>query len=395
MDGNSIQSESSAADEIAGPAGELLSLDDLLRITRRKSAEGRRQRTDAMRAVCWGARVEPVIQDIAVMAEIIRSLVHETEMSIRVRLAARLSERADTPETLLVELGNEAFKIAHPVLARSESLLDDELMEAVQFRTTEYQLSNRPPNVQPPDAKSGTENHATHGMEAASAEDGASPPPDDTRDRLTAPSQRGDAPRKPRIRRQDLGPALTRRLHWWVAAAIRSHVLVTYEVSPATLDNAVEDAVRAVLSSHSAPSTNAISGDRPSGRPNAPSSTDPRLLVRLLRDGEIMLFISQFAKMTGLRYRLVRRFLFEADGIGLAIACKAVNIAKTDFASICRIGLQAAAGGAPVDREVAAAVGLFNRISPDAAVAMLCLWRRDQEYLNALRLLDEPGATIY
>lgn len=392
MDGNSAKLHDPSA-EPAAPADEMLSLCDLVRITRKKSAEGRRQRFDTMRAVCWGARLEPIIEDIAVMAEIIRDLVHETEMSIRLRLAARLAERAETPDALLMELGNEALEIAHAVLAQNESLLDDELMEAVQFRAKEYQLSHQVLNDRRGDADAPDDDMAP-AEDPASPAAGRPPLPEDTRDYLAAQTQRLDALRKPRLRRQDIGHGLNRRLHWWVAAALRRHIMASYEIPTVTLDESIEDAVQAILSNDQTPDKSTTDDPSSPRRLSTQSNTDPRLLVRLLRDGEITLFISLFSRMTGLRYRLVRRFLFEPDGVGLAIACKAVGIAKTDFASICRVGLQAAARGVAVDDEVAGAVNLFNHIDRDAAEAMLCLWRRDQEYLNALRLLDQPSVRI-
>ena len=66
-----------------------------------------------------------------------------------------------------------------------------------------------------------------------------------------------------------------------------------------------------------------------------------RLLVQLLRQGEVALFEALFAKMSGVRVRLLRRLLFEPGGEALAIVCRAIAIDKPDFATIFMLSRRA------------------------------------------------------
>jgi hypothetical protein len=86
---------------------------------------------------------------------------------------------------------------------------------------------------------------------------------------------------------------------------------------------------------------------------------------------------------------LIRRFIQELGGEGLAIACKGMGIGKSDFVSLFLLARQARPGEKIVDpAETAGTVALFDRINADTAQKVLSRWRLDPDYLYALRQVE-------
>ena len=116
-------------------------------------------------------------------------------------------------------------------------------------------------------------------------------------------------------------------------------------------------------------------------------------MIRVLRQGEIPLFEAMFAKHLGLRPRLLQRFLVEPGGEALAVACKGgIGMLKDDFATIFMLTRKARFGKRVISpSELNRILELYDRVGLEAARAMLDRWRRDPEYLNAIRILKKTG----
>jgi hypothetical protein len=81
--------------------------------------------------------------------------------------------------------------------------------------------------------------------------------------------------------------------------------------------------------------------------------------------------------------------VFEPGGEGLAIACRAVDISKVDFASIFLLSRSARPGDKIVDpSELTRVLDLYDRIKLDTAHKVVEHWRLDPDYLFALKQLN-------
>jgi len=94
--------------------------------------------------------------------------------------------------------------------------------------------------------------------------------------------------------------------------------------------------------------------------------------------------------MTGLRTNLIRRLVFEPGGEGLAIACRAADITKPDFASIFLLSRSARPGDKVVDpNEASRVLNFFDRIVPKTARKVVERWHLDPNFLFALKQINE------
>lgn len=352
--------------------------DELVDLARNKSKAGRAQLITAITDLYTGTNRRLTASDRAQMSNIIRSLIHEVEVSVRRALAEHLSANEAVPKDLLLTLANEHIDVAFPILVNCQALTDPDLIEVIQYRTMEHQLAiaMRPrlsEEVSHALVETGNEEVIVTLLDNETASIA-----DHTLERLVDESGHIERFHEPLARRYDLPRHMVKKLYWLVSAALREHLVRQFDIDPNTLDDTIDDAVHGILdgntTAHRAP----------------PAPADSDLLMRYLNTGKIPLFVDLFGTMTGLPSHLVRRLLFEPGGEGLAMACRAVGLDKHTFASIFLKVRQGRLGDHQVNPdEVRNAVDFFGQLTQAPAQKVLSRWRKDPEYLNTLRLIEE------
>ena len=125
--------------------------------------------------------------------------------------------------------------------------------------------------------------------------------------------------------------------------------------------------------------------ERLAARLKEAESITPRVLITVLRRGQIRLFQILFGTLSGLDLAAVRNMMTEPGGETLALTCRALGVEKANFASIFLLSRAARPGEQIVDpRELSRVLALFDRLTLSAAVAVLDGWRQDPEYLMSL-----------
>ena len=361
----------------------------LLKMAGDKTAAGRKALVDAVSDLFFGNQDVLSDREKALMTDILRQIVHDVEMSVRRELAKRLADRNNVPRDLVVTLANDDIEVAHPVLLDSELLHDTDLIEIIHHRTLEHQLAiamRKSLNESVTDAlaETGNEDVIKTMLKNANARISKG-----TMAYLVDQSKRVDTYQNPLMKRPELEPELAKRMYWWVSAALRKHIVENFDVDPTELDDTLEDTVKQAIGKAAADRDKAQTPMDLADRLAESDEITPRLLVQILRQGEVPLFEALFAKLTGLRMRLVRRMLFEPGGEALAIACKAVDIDKPTFASLFLLSRKARSDEEVVNqRELTRVLELFDQIKVESAKAVLKKWRRDPGYLDAIRSLD-------
>jgi len=124
---------------------------------------------------------------------------------------------------------------------------------------------------------------------------------------------------------------------------------------------------------------------------DALAETGNATVIQTLRKGKVAMFESLFAQLTGLRSKLVRRFVFEPGGEGQAIACKSVSMSKPDFGSIFLLSRSARPGDKKVDPdEVTTALTFYDHIKPETAQKVVARLKLDPDYLYAIKQVETP-----
>ena len=367
-------------------------LKDLVRLSRDKSIAGRTALADTVSDLFFGDRGLLSEQERAIMSDILRQLIHDVEMSVRKKLAERLSQLDYAPHDLVHALANDAIEVAHPILVGSDVLHDADLVEIIRHRTLEHQLAitlRKSLSEDVSDALVETGDESVIASLLKNSQAGISAR---TMEYLVEQSARVDSYRNPLVRRSDLNPELAKRMCNWVSGALRKHIIENFSIDPSELDDSIEGSVQDVLEGHdtdrkTSPTRELAQEILKSG------DVAPEMLIDLLRDGEVSLFEAVLGKLTELRPTLLRRLIYEPGGEGLAIVCRATGMEKSCFASIFLLSRQVRPGSKETDAAVLGRVlDLYERIEPEAASAILKRWRRDPQYLDVLRQIEEASA---
>jgi len=324
-------------------------------------------------------------KDRSTMSDIVHQLIKQVEEPVRRAVAERLSKAPDVPRDLVLDLANDTIDVAYPILINSEALRDDELIEIVQYRTMEHQVAiARRPNI----GKRVSEVLIwTKNEEVISnlLENDTAQISEESLGEVVDAARTVESFRQPLVNRKDLSPQLAEKLYWSVSAALREHIAERFDVDLTTLDDAIEGATVDVLRGDLGRGINVTS---PLPLDTDVSDSDVESLLYLVRQAQILDFVSRFSALANLRAPLIRRLLFETGGEGLAIACKAVGIPQWAFIEMFIFFRQGRLGEKIVENdEVPNAMAFYEKLAKEDALATINRWRRNEGYLNALRLV--------
>jgi uncharacterized protein (DUF2336 family) len=364
----------------------------LIGLARDKSVESRKRLVAVVSDIFFSDQAILTEYERALITDILHKLIYELAVPVREALGALLSEDESMPRAVLRALADDEIEIAAPILLNNEALLDVELIEVVRHRALEHQLMlamRRAPLAMAADPA----------LEPADGDliqellEGGDPKLVDATMAYLLEQTRGvDSFQEPILRREDLSERLAKKMVFWILAALRQHVLDRFDIDLTALDDGIEAAADDM--------GERLNGERDRGRgdrsaelasalANAGQLT-PGRLIQAMRQGEVSLFIAMLARLTGLRLPLVRRLLFEPGGEGLVVACRALGFDKAIVASIFLLCRRARPGDWAADpRELSRVLALYDRVQPAAAHAVLARWRRDPDFLYAIKTVEE------
>ena len=364
-------------------------LQELLRLAQEIASASRRALLSTV-ADLFGERPEVLTErERALMSDILSKLLREVESAVRRDLAARLAERSDTPQDLLLHLANDESELVRPALMEAEVLKDAELIEVVAHRTLQHQLAIAMRRMASAEVADGLLEANSTDVIKALLEDPNPKVSEATMDYLVEESRRVDSYQEPLVKRESLEPALAGRLNLWVAAALRSHLLARFEIDPVQLDDLMLAVVEHLgpdpIQPESAGGQRRGAAEALAARLDEETQMTPKRLIHILRDGEVSLFEAVLGRMTGLERPRLQRVLYEPGGRGLAIVCRATGIEKPAFASLFLLSRKGRPSEKVTDpQEVAQVMALFDRIDPEAAQRVVRLWQRDWAYQDAI-----------
>jgi len=364
----------------------------LIGLARDKSVESRKLLVAVVSDIFFSDQAILTEYERALITDILHKLIYELAVPVREALAAILTEDESMPRAVRRALAEDEIEIAAPILLNNEALLDVELIEVVRHRALEHQLMlamRRAPLAMAADPALES---ADRDLIQELLDSGDARLVDATMAYLLEQTCGVDSFQEPVLRREDLSERLAKKMVLWTLAALRQHILDRFDVDLTALDDGIEAAADE-MSERLGGERERRHGDRSAKLAAALAGANkltPGRLIQALRQGEVSLFIAMLAHLTGLRLPLVRRLLFESGGEGLVVACRALGFDKTIVASIFLLCRRARPGDWAADpRELSRVLALFDRVQPAAAHAVLARWRRDPDFLYAIKTVEE------
>ncbi len=373
---------------------EATSTRSLLKQAQDRSLQHRRLLAAAMTDVLAGRETVLSERERTLMSGILGKLTGEVEAALSRALAERLSGQDAALGHLLDDLAEGESEVARLVLSQSGLLADLELIEVVYHRALEQQLAATLRGPEGPGIR-GPDEAAAGDPIAALLEHANAEIKEATKVYLVEEARRVDSYQDALLRRQDLGPELARRLVWRVAAALQTHVLESFEVDPAVLDEGLEQIAESLAADHDGtPAATPPAAALLAERLDDHEALSHELMIEVLRQGEVALFEALFGRLSGLAPPRLQRVLYGPGGLCLAIACRALDMAGADYEEIfglvrrVRPGRTGAAPAGP-DQATETTPGDFERLAPAAAREVLAHWWRNPGYLDAIEAIED------
>ncbi len=113
----------------------------LLKLARDRSVDGRTRLVQSVGDLFFDTDKILSDRERSLMTEILRQLIHDVEMSVRLALSERLATEDSAPKELIQILANSEIEVAYPILRESSVLQDIDLIEIIQHRTMNHQLA--------------------------------------------------------------------------------------------------------------------------------------------------------------------------------------------------------------------------------------------------------------
>jgi uncharacterized protein (DUF2336 family) len=199
---------------------------------------------------------------------------------------------------------------------------------------------------------------------------------------------RGDLDLQQRIAgRPDLMEDAAIEMAEWADPAVRDALIERFELAP---EGDIAARLRNLLSLgiengalHEPDFADAAPVPSPRPEPDGMPMPDPRfrlsprLMVETLRRGERAMAEAMFARMADLPMALVQRFVRESDGKSIAVAARAVGMAREEFATIYLLWRKAQSqDGLVAAGALGGALDLFDTIPQDRVEVEIAHWRR-------------------
>lgn len=359
----------------------------LMLLAREKSAESRNRLSQIIVDLFDNEGSVLTERQRTLMFGILQAVINDIETSVRQSVAGRLALMDDVPRDLVSRLANDEAKVAFPILSKSGLLRDSDLVEVVKLRTEEHMLAiTMRQSVSEPvcDAlvETGHQPVIISLLKNSNAKISET-----TMEYLVEQSKRVDSFQEPILNRDDLNPMLAKRMFLWVSAALRQHIVSSFNLDKATVDELLEQVSSEEILTKSGPQKKKVQELADALKDEGMVTVD--MLLTALNEGEVPLFIALFSKVTKLREHLVQRLLFEQGGEGLSIACKAIGMSEEEFVRLFKLSNVAKAGTQQdIEKRLPAVSSFFQATPRKAAIDVLRLWHRGSDYLGALRELE-------
>lgn len=367
--------------------------DELLQIARDKSIEGRKRLAKALTSLFIENDGFLSDREHSLMLDILHRLVRDFEKSVRLIISENLADWAGIPQDVATFLANDDIEIAYPILSKSGVLKDENLFEIIRHRTLEHQMAIAIRHSVSEKISTALVEEGHHQVITQLLENPNAKISKTTLAFIIDEAQRVDSYREPILRREELDSDLAQKLFLWVSAAMRQYISDKFSLDVELVDQLLEKSAREIFALNPANTDSTKVSDELAEQIFEEEEMSPEFLISVLNDGEVNLFISLFKKLTGLRETLIRRIIFEPGGEGLAIACKAIEINKSDFSEIfAQIRRAVPDLAKDFETEINTILNFYESFEAEAAVKVLRRWRLDSNYLAAIRELENERA---
>lgn len=369
----------------------------LLGLAAGRSGAARAQIANAVTDLFLPAAQRLTDQQRALMTDVLGRLLGTVEMEVRRHLVEALSRSPASQPDLEARLASDSIEVARPILERSSVVRNPALMDIVIQCAEEHRMAIAlRETVSPPL----TEALAERGFKGSEDDvlEGLIRTEDPVLSRramelLVAESKRNGQFQQPLLTQNDLPADLAHEVYWWVAAALRRHILKNFVIDQAVLDPMLERAAKRAMVEYDDTQSVQSRALQLARRLNELGELTDGFLLRTLRQGRLSLFTAAFAARAKIAFNTVWRIVTDPASESFIVLAKAVDVSRDATASLVIVlGELGNAASARPPSAVAEILRLHDDLDVAAARRVLQYWQLDAGLRQAIDDLNGDAA---
>ncbi len=327
------------------------------------------QRVDLLEAVGALFDLDVTPRESEMIADVMIDMLRQAKLDIRMAVSARLSIMDNISLRLILQVANDEIDVARPVLLDSSVLEDLDMIYIIKSQGPEYWQVLAGRKILGDQVVEVLANTGDIQTAVALAENMNLKLTEQTVVALSDLAQNSEIVATPLLRRDEVSNEIAAKLYQYVGEKLKQEILEKYNIDNNILIDAVEDVVQElIVSNERSEFKPSLSMLRLAKEKKEQGQLNVQDMLSTLKRGQLSSFIAEFSFFTGMSYSTIEGILTQPSGQGLAMACRACDIAKSDFVSMYLLTNRVRNKGRMVDvSEMAKAVSYFNRIEVDIA----------------------------
>jgi len=356
---------------------EMFNPEQVLELAKDTTTSGRSALT---RMVSQIFKQELTEQEKTLASAILLQLIEQAELDLKEALSERLSISENIPSELIIALAHDNVSVAEPVLLHSPVLSEYDLIYLIRSKGSEYwRLIAQRQNISEGVTDTLIETEDKYSVLHVLDNETSTISRHSIR-KVSRMAIGNEDFHEPLLRRPELDSGLAMDLYLCVSRTLRNEILKRFPINPQQLDKTL-DHILQDISNSSHDKTNISREMRDLAyRFNERKEINPDLLIKTLRRGQMSFFMALFAIRIETTPDIIERILKSEGGKALAVACHAMGVVKSEFASVFLLSRGIRTSEKIVDqRELASALKAFDSITEEKAKTLLNAWKKKPE----------------
>ena len=307
-------------------------------------------------------------QQKELLADVLVTLVRQAERDLRHALAERLAVMDNVPLRLILQLANDEIEIASPVLRKSPVFTDLDLVYIIKAHGPDYWREIAAREYLSPliiDVLMETKDEGTAII--LSANDRLKLTGHALR-LLARMAQESEDIARPLLARAELPESIARQLYAHVGYELRLWIDSHFGGSLGDEASRAVDSIIVEFAEAQSEFMPTAEMNKAAERFLSLNMLNMQMMMEALQKGQIASFIAFFSHYTGLTAERVHDFLKQSCPKGMAIACRAFGVQKSDFSRIYLMTHRMRSDARMVNhKDMLEVLSYFDKVRPEVA----------------------------
>jgi uncharacterized protein (DUF2336 family) len=344
----------------------------LLELAKEGSSEKRRELLRQITDVFLSQPLDRSEKESILFDEIVGAVASDLETQVRIELSRKVADSPGPLRRTARRLSMDDIEVARPVLERSRSLTESDILEVIDQKSQDHMLAvtKRPDigeKVSSALVDKGEDRVVVSLLQNATAKIDRQ-----TYERVAERAEINPVLHAPFVRNANVPLDMLNTVYLRVETDLRREIMRKFHgVSPAELEAALEVSRTHLSAAYGAlPSDFSLAKEHVEKLTKA-GSLKPPVLVQLLREERRTAFLVAFAQLVDVDFDLGQRLVASKDLDGLAMLCRGAGFDRGLFVTIC-IMVAGQGGGLSKTEEYGA---IYEQVPVAAAQRALRFWK--------------------